>query len=83
MEPYSVTDNFGRGVETLTYASGIGFGVELNAGMEWKLARDMGLGISWFSYFGTVYGNAGSDARLSADQVQNIVIGLMASLTFF
>lgn len=79
----SITDDFGRGPETLTYASKMGFGFELNAGMEWKLARDLGLGISWFSYFGAVYGAAGSDPRLYADQVQNVVIGIMISMTYF
>lgn len=78
----SVTQDFGAGRETLTYMSGLGFGIDLNAGFEWMLARNLGLGISWFSYFGTVYGS-GSDPRLTADQVQNVVIGLMVSLTFF
>lgn len=79
----SVTDNFGRGLETLTFVSKLGFGFELNAGMEWKLARDLGIGVSWFSYFGAVYGSAGSDPRLYADTVQNVVIGLTVSLTYF
>jgi hypothetical protein len=78
-----VDGNFGNGPETLTYSSKIGFGVELNAGIEWKLARNLGIGMSWFSYFGTVYGAAGSDPRLYADSVQNVVIGFMVSLTFF
>ncbi len=79
----TVNGNFGNGPETLTYASKIGFGIELNAGIEWKLARNLGIGMSWFSYFGTVYGAAGSDPRLYADSVQNVVIGFMVSLTFF
>lgn len=79
----TVNGVFANGPETLVYASKPGFGIELNAGMEWQIGRNMGLGISWFSYFGTVYGAASSDPRLTADQVQNIVIGLMASLTFF
>ncbi len=79
----SVTQDFGRGPETLRYASGLGFGLELNAGMEWKLANDLGLGISWFSYFGAVYGGSSSDPRFFADQVQNVVIGIMVSLTYF
>jgi hypothetical protein len=79
----TVNGNFGSGPETLTYVSKIGFGIELNAGMEWKIARDLGIGVSWFSYFGAVYGAAGSDPRLYADNVQNVVIGFMVSLTFF
>ena len=79
----SISQDFGRGIETLRYNSGVGFGIELSAGFEWKLGRDMGLGISWFSYFGAVYGGTSNDARLYADQVQNLVIGLMASFTYF
>lgn len=79
----TVTQDFGRGNETLTYASAIGFGFDLNAGFEWMLAKNLGIGISWFSYFGAVYGKAGADPRLYADSVQNVVIGLMVSLTFF
>jgi hypothetical protein len=79
----AVTQDFGKGTETLTYMSGLGFGFDLNAGFEWMLARNLGIGISWFSYFGTVYGVSNADPRLTADQVQNVVIGLMVSLTFF
>ncbi|MFO1471644.1 MAG: hypothetical protein U1F27_11465 [Turneriella sp.] len=46
----SISQDFGRGIETLRYNSGVGFGIELSAGIEWKLGRDMGLGISWFLF---------------------------------
>ena len=68
---------------TLIYNSGMGFGFELSAGMEWKAARDLGIGITWFSYFGAVYGGTASDPRVAADQIQNVAIGLMLSATFF
>jgi len=75
--------DFGQGRESVSYNTGMGFGVDLNAGIEWQLANGWGLGLSWFSYFGSVYGRASGEARLEASHIQNLVIGLALSVTFF